>query len=145
MNQFDIIGSLKAYAENQGWAFLSGQDWYQNYEASQNEYANGQLVLGVDFDSIPVRKAGIISEISYPGTLILGRKFDPDTKPSSLDETFIQKYEARLLELTTLLSNMINTFMCEHNLDVLGENIRMDLNKFDTNIDFVVETLTFIQ
>lgn len=145
MDKFDIIGALKTYAENQGWAFLSGQSWYQNYEASQHEYTDGQLVLGVDFDSIPTRRAGTISEISYSGTLILGRKFDSDETPSSLDETFIQKYEARLLELTTLLSNMINAFSCEHELDVTGENIRMDLNKFDTNIDFVVETLTFIQ
>lgn len=145
MNQFDIIGALRTYAESQGWAFLFGSEWMQNYEASRNEYEDGQLVLGVDFDAVPTRSAGVISEISYNGTMILGRKFDDDNTPANLDETYIQKYDRRLYELSTLMSDFIKAFSCLHELDVTAESMRMDLNKFDTNIDFVANTITFLQ
>ena len=150
MIPFDIIGALRTAAQAKGWAFLFGSSWIQNYEASQNEYQDGQLILGVDFDASPIRYGGKVSEINYAGTMILGRKFDPvpDTDPSlstaNLDETDIQKYDRRLLDLTTELSDFINEFSCSSQLTVTGENMRLDLNKFDTNIDFIANSLTFI-
>ena len=44
----------------------------------------------------------------------------------------------------TLLSNFVTTFACDNELDVTAENMRVDLNKFDTNIDFIAETITFV-
>ena len=166
MTNFDIIGSLKSYALTNGWGFLSGDNAWQNYEASQLEYTNGQLILGCNFKSKPVIKNGAITEISYSGLIFLGQKFDNDGTPeviddedtdenesetfndgtaSSLDETFIQKYERRLLSLTTLLNNAIITFSCDNDLDISSVEYGMDLNKYDENLDFVGGSITFIQ
>jgi hypothetical protein len=145
MDNYDLIGALKAYADSQGWVFLSGTSAYQNYEASQNEYEDEQLVLAADFDARPDIAIGSVEQISYQGVLMLGRKFDADSTPASLDETYYQKYLARLKELMGLLSGVIITFSCANELDVLDVIMRMDIDTFDTNIDFVAATITFVQ
>lgn len=168
MNNFDLIGKLRTYASTNGWVFLSGTSAIQNYEASQNEYKNGQLVLAADFNAAPqFTNAGKISQITYNGILMLGIKLDDDGTPAieddeetpavdetevfsdgtpaNLDETFIQKYDRRLLDLMTLLANHIAAFACANELDVTGADFRLETNKFDTNIDFVAGTITFVQ
>jgi len=168
MDKFDLIGSLRTYAATQKWVFLSGASSIQNCEASQNEYKNGQLVLAADFNASPqFTNAGKISQITYNGILMLGVKFDDDGTPAieddeetllidesetfndgtpaSLDETFIQKYDRRLLDLMELLANHITLFACANELDVTNADFRLEINKFDTNIDFVAGTITFIQ
>ena len=167
MQNFDLIGALRTFATSKGWVFLSGPTSIQNYEASQQEYVNGQIVMSADFTAAPdYTNAGKISEITYNGVIALGRKCDddgtenipddPETPEdetvnyndgtaSSLDETFIQKYDRRLLELMTLLSNNIAEFACDNELEITAANFRMETNKFDTNIDFVAGTITIIQ
>lgn len=145
MQQFDIIGACKRYAENESWHFLSGSNWYQNYEASQQEYDNGQLVLSVDFNASPVYSKGLsLFQVNYEGVIAIGRKFE-QTTGSNLDETYIQKYELRLLELMQELSDFIKAFCCENELTPQSVRIIMDLNKFDTNIDFASAQVTLIQ
>ena len=146
MTNFDLIGELQTYAAAHSMQFLSGASFNQNYEASQNEYENGQLVLTAEFDAAPAfSAAGKIGSITYTGLLGLGRKFEEVTTMSTLDETFIQKYNARLLELMQLLSVAIADFACENELEVTNCQMAMQLNKFDTNIDFVVATITLVQ
>lgn len=147
MLAFDIIGALRTYATSEGWIFLSGENWHQDWEATRNTYAVGQLVLGVDFqEAIPTRTNGLVSEIKYPGILVLGRKFDPlpATTEVNLDETFIQKYDARLLDLTTAMSNFIQAFVCENSLDTESETMSLRLNSLDETIDFAVNRITFV-
>jgi hypothetical protein len=145
MVPYDIIGALRTYANTNNWVFLSGPDWMRDYEATKATYQDGQLVLGVDFqEAIPTRRAGTPSDIRYPGILLLGRKFDPDSTPVNLDETFIQKYDARLLDLTTAMSNFIKEFVCSNELEVESENMSLRLNSLDETIDFAVNRITFI-
>jgi hypothetical protein len=146
MDRFDLIGALRTYAETRGWAFLSGEAWMQNYEATQSELTPAQLILGADFKSSPQFRGGLIDSIKYTGGLILGRKFESltDTE-STLDETYIQKYDARLKELSTLLAAQISDFACTNSLEVEGVTFAPELNKFDTNIDFMAASLTFVQ
>lgn len=146
MTNFDLIGELRTYAAANSMQFLSGAQWNQNYEASQKDYENGQLVLTVDFEAVPVFSRGYkISEIRYEGVIALGRKFEETPTMSSLDETFIQKYDNRLLDLMTMLSNAISDFACDNELEVLNVRMAMQLNKFDTNIDFIAASITFVQ
>jgi len=146
MTNFDLIGALADYAAANSMQFLSGANFYQNYEASQIEYENGQLVLTAEFSAAPAFSRGFkVGEIRYEGILAIGRKFEETTTMSTLDETFIQKYNARLLDLMTLLSNIIADFSCDNELEVTGCRMDMQLNKFDTNIDFIAATITFVQ
>jgi hypothetical protein len=155
MTKYDLIGQLKRYALANNMVFLSGAKFNQNYEADQAEYKNGQLILSADFLVYPTIVNGVSNPIKYTGAIALGIKFDDsntivkpdfaDGQPANLDETFIQKYDARLLDLMILLASHIGSFSCDNELEI--ENITMvpELNKFDTNIDFVSAQLTFIQ
>lgn len=167
MDKFNIIGALRAYASNNDWAFLCGPDAFQNYESSQYEYYNGQLILGVNFSANPIINNGAITEIQYPGLIFLGQKFDNDGTPNieddegtplvdetqtfndgtavSLDETVIQKYDRRLYSLMTLLTNAVKEFACNNELDITNFRIDLDINKYDANLDFVGGSITFIQ
>jgi hypothetical protein len=146
MDKFDIIGALKTYAETNNYKFLCGESWMQNYEATQAEIEPGTLILGADFRANPTYQTGVITEIRYTGGLIFGRKFEQYTDTvSSLDETYIQKYENRLRELSQLLAILISDFACSNDLEVENVNFAPELNKFDTNIDFMAATLTFVQ
>lgn len=146
MDNYKIISALRDYCENIGIAFLSGDKFYQNYEASENSYVAGQLVMGAFFNCTPnFGMAGALTEIRYQGALTLGRKFDPDTTPSNLDETFIQKIDRRLEDLIALLAFHANAFRCENDLDLRSIEMQYKLNTFDTNIDFVSGAMTFIQ
>jgi hypothetical protein len=146
MDNFDLIGALQEYADENNMHYLSGNDAYQNYEASQNTYDDGQLVLSADFDaSVSFSRGFAIGSITYTGVLALGRKFDEADTVSDLDETFYQKYQRRLKDLMTLLVTHIAAFACDNKLQVTNCQFRMDLNKFDTNIDFIAASITFVQ
>lgn len=146
MDNFDLIGQLAAYAASHTMHFLSGAQFNQNYEASQEEYSNGQLVLTAEFDAAVAFSRGYaVGSITYTGVIALGRKFEEADTVASLDETFIQKYNNRLHDLMTLLTGVIADFACDNELSVEQCQFRMDLNKFDTNIDFIAASVTFIQ
>jgi len=145
MIKYDIIGTFATYATTKGYKILYGEDWYQNYEADYNNYANGQKVLGVDFTARPIFQNLAVNRIEYNGVVMLGQKFDANGTPSSLDETFKQKYDRRLLTLVTLLETVIKEIACANDLLIGNVNVKMALNKFDTNIDFVAAEITFIQ
>jgi len=151
MDNFGLIDVLEQYCTDNDIKFLYGDNFYQNIEASSYEYEADQLVMGADFNARPVRATGgKILSIDYVGAIALGRKFEtPDlSNPdgvASLDETYIQKYKRRLKDLSQLLSNIVGEIACNNELETTGEDMRFDINKFDTNIDFVVMSLTFTQ
>jgi len=146
MDRFDILGTLKAYCTTNNIVFLCGEQWMQNYEATQAEINPGQLILGSDFKSTMTYKNGQITEIRYTGGLILGRKDETLTDTvSTLDETYWDKYVNRLQELSELMAVLIASIACNNELDCEGISFAPELNKFDTNIDFIAATLTFVQ
>lgn len=146
MDRFKILSTLQAYCNTNNIAFLAGSDSYQNYEASQYNYAVGQLILGADFRAQPVySQAGNLATIRYRGVLSLGRKFDSSASRSELDETFIQKVTRRLEDLMTLLAYHSKAFACENELLIISSDYDYKLNEFDENIDFVTCNITFEQ
>ena len=146
MIKFGLIGAIADYAAAESMAFLFGESWYQNYEASQIEYADGQYILGCDFDARPsFGKGGGIGSVEYNGVLMLGIKFDAASTFSNLDETKKQKYDIRLESLSTKLAEVIVEIACANELDIINCIFRLDVNKFDENIDFVAATVTFLQ
>ena len=113
--------------------------------------------MGLDLNAFPdLTTAGAINEILYTGQILLGRKFEQELdevdpaiivseSEASLDETYWQKYQRRLKELSQSLLTIIATIQCANELETTAFEIRFDINKFDTNIDFVVANITFIQ
>ena len=151
MDNFALISTLKAYSDSKEWVFLYGNKSHQNILASQHEYSAGQLVLTADFDAeVKFTKAFSIDSIIYTGVLALGIKIDEaigeaDPVVVGLDETYYQKYLARLKDLMTLLTTHIAAIACDNQLEVTQCLFRIDINRFDTNIDFIAATVTFIQ
>ena len=145
MDKFDLIGQLNRATLAKDWHFIYGNNFYINYEASQKKYFPNDLVLTADFTSQPTIKNALVTEIRYNGIIMLGEKENDSGYKASLDETMQQKYNRRLLRLMTLLTDFIGQFACDNELDITVNNFRVDINRFDTNIDFVVMELTLIQ
>jgi len=146
MEQFNIIGQIEAYALNLGWHFVYRFDNFYNNIGVMNDYAPGQLVLCADFMATPTYSGAVISEIRYECLLMLGRKFDTDGIQSTMDETPKQKYDRRLKELAQTLASTIADFACDNELTIESAPITVDINVYDTNIDFaIVENQIFIQ
>lgn len=154
MDQFDLIGALRTYATSKSWAFLFGENFMRDYEASKINYTPGQLILGADpFVAKPsITKAGKIDQITYQGLIMLGRKFESSggetptiTTVSSLDETTIQKYDRRLKELMQTLSTNIISFACTNELEVKNLQFELRLNNLDENVDFIIASIELVQ
>lgn len=144
MDRFTIITALTDYAASKNWHVLHGNNFEQNYKASQIAYESGELVLAIfPFESTVGRVTSNLGEITYSGLLLLGRKFE-DTTECSLDETYSQKYARRLKELTPLLANSMLEFACLNELEHTAR-IAEEINKLDTNVDFVGGLYTFYQ
>lgn len=146
MEQLDIIGQLEAYALAKGWRFVYRFDRFRANMEAMHDYQPGELVLMADFRATPTIKNGRVTQLVYTCLLMLGRKFDEDGTVASLDETPMQKYDRRLKELGQSLLNAICDFSCANELEVTAAPISVDINVFDTNIDFAIsENATFVQ
>ena len=146
MDNFDIIGVLEAYAIDKGWKFVYGFDSFDSNIGVMNDYNPGELVLIADFKATPIYKNGQLPEITYNCLLMLGRKFDADMTSVSLEETPKQKYDRRLKFLAQTLANSIAEIGCENELEITSAPISVDINVYDTNIDFAISnTATFVQ
>jgi len=144
MDQFDIIGALKTYAENLGMVFIWQYDTFYSNLTSNQQYNTGQLIMVVDLKPTPQIVGLKVSEIVYNGLFMIGRKFDSNGQQVSLDETQIQKYDRRLLTLTTNLITHTTTFACNNELTLEVGQIDYLFNTFDSNIDFVAaQSITF--
>jgi len=146
MDQFDIIGVLRSYCTDNNIQFIWRYDeFYANISAS-TEYEAGQLVLVVDLKPTPILSGSKVSEITYSGLMMLGRKFDEDGHHASLDEDQLQKYDRRLLELTGMLVSIASSIACSNELDLTVGQINYLINMYDSNIDFAAaQNITFVQ
>jgi hypothetical protein len=141
MDFFGLIDAIRSYCSDNNISFLYGNDAYSNALIDSSTY-DTPLILIADFTVQPTITAGTVVECNYSGVMSLGQKTD-DITTSNLDETPIQKYDNRLKYLTTQLATVIGEISCENELEVSGLNIKMDLNKFDLNADFVATPITF--
>ena len=152
MEAFKLAEQLKLYAESKGWLFFNGDNFYANIDADGKANV-GQLALWVNLNTDSSRGLGNrLNKINYTGLIALGGKFDADyTIPTAydtnanLDESFQQKYERRLTMLMQTISNELGSFSCANNLQIITESYIYDINKFDTNFDFVVGQINIEQ
>ena len=147
MTNFDIIGAIRTYCNTLGYTFIAGDNFYINSDISNYRIDLGQYIITALFTALPEYSDGQITRISYNGVLACGLKVDDNGNgyQASLDETYIQKYDRRLLDLMGTLNTFISNFMCDNALDVSGVRMLAVINRFAENIDFIEATLTFIQ
>jgi len=147
MLDYSIISKLRTFAEGKGYAFFAGSEFYQNVEADQ-DIEDNQLVLTANFNARPVILNSRTISINYIGLIMLGRKSETIwddalvKTESNLDELFIHKYDNRLEFLMQQLAEDIGQFACANELELSSLEFRMELNKFDSNIDFIAGVVT---
>lgn len=145
MEAFGLIDKLYEYSLANDWVFLNGDNFYANIDADTEMKAD-QLVLWVEINASPAYGIGNrLNQINYTGLIALGYHKDLDETESSLDESFNQKYNRRLKDLLQTLSDAVSNVSCANNLQIISANMVYDINKFDTNIDFVAGTFNIEQ
>lgn len=140
MKQYGLISELREYCKNNGIYFICGNDAYVNAVADRHTYDKNELILIAELDMDVNLGGSVVQSVTYKGTIALGRKCE-DTTTASLDETFLQKYDNRLLELCDLLVSLIKEISCTNGGTVNTLSLKYDINKFDLNADFVAGTI----
>ena len=134
--KLNLIGILRDYCDREHLYFIPGPAAYQNAIMDQSIYADNDLILVCDLQFSPVFGENSLDEVQYNGTIALGRKREVSSV-SSLDETFAQKYDRRLKELSNLLTELLLSLQCEHNFVIDSARMSYSLNEYDLNADFV--------
>jgi len=158
MTRGDIVGALKSYATGKGWHFIFGNDQYVS--ADRHDYLPNEIVMTCLFNPpIPTfaEYSSAVQSYSYTGSIMIGRKFEEiteiiDDEPvvvsktmAELDETMGQKYDRRLLELSTFAINEMGAFACSNQLQLIVTSSEFVQNIMSDNIDFVLYNVTFTE
>jgi hypothetical protein len=134
--KLNLIGILRDYCNREHLYFIPGSDAYRNAIMDQSIYAANDLILVCDLQFSPVFGENSLNEVQYNGTIALGRKREI-ASVATLDETFEQKYDRRLMELSNLLTELLLSLQCEHNFVIDSAQMSYALNEYDLNADFV--------
>ena len=134
--KLNLIGILRDYCDRENLYFIPGSSAYQNAIMDQSIYAANDLILVCDLQFSPIYGENSLNEVQYSGTIALGRKREVSTI-STLDETFEQKYDRRLLELSNLLTELLLSLQCEHQFIIDSVQMSYSLNEYDLNADFI--------
>ncbi|MCQ2608737.1 MAG: hypothetical protein MJ197_08640 [Bacteroidales bacterium] len=139
MNKYDLIGVIRDYCQANNIHYIpsiSEYDAYVNAVADGELYEEYDLIFCTFFTLRPSFGGSVVQSVTYNGTCALGRKREENTV-SNLDETFIQKYDARLKNLTELLVSMLAEIACNVDGEITNCNLSYDINKLDLNADFI--------
>lgn len=139
-DNLDLYGTLKAYCEDNDIYFIPGEDDYVNAVNDADVYEAYDLLLVTDLTLSP-NFADLDGSVTYNGTIGLGRKCEDETV-SSLDETFQQKYDNRLKDLTSMLIDILNMLQCDEEGEILSCTINYEINSYDLNVDMVVANIS---
>lgn len=149
MSLFSLISDFRSYCSEKGYCCLIGDDAYVNAINDSTVYENNQIIIILDLKFSPKLENNIVNEIVYSGTIAVGRKRESITDDetttetvSSLDETFEQKFDRRLSDLSELLVVILSDFACENEININSIDARYDINKFDLNADFVAAQIS---
>lgn len=154
MQSFDILEKLRTYCVNEGIIFIpSISEAYVNSVIDWNEYENNDLIMFALFNAVHVFDNSKLVEIAYTGVIGLGRKCESELieddngdytveTESNLDETPEQKYDRRLKYLANKLTEILSEIACENQYEIRNCNMRLEINKFDLNADFVACDIT---
>lgn len=141
MVKYGLVDSLRDIATANNWGFIMGAEDYANAaHGADDNFEDGQYLLWVDIQPNTTRGLGqAVQEINYIGSIVLLGKFEADgLTGSSLDEDIEQKYDRRLLDINTALSDELGQLACSENLRIVSENYQYVYNIFDTNFDGVI-------
>lgn len=156
MQSFDILEKLRTYCVNEGIIFIpSISESYVNSVIDWNEYENNDLIMFALFNAVHVFDNAKLIEIAYTGVIGLGRKCESELiedddgdytveTESTLDETPEQKYDRRLKYLANKLTQILSEIACENQYEIRNCNMRLEINKFDLNADFVACDITIV-
>lgn len=156
MQSFDILEKLRTYCVNEGIIFIpSISESYVNSVIDWNEYENNDLIMFALFNAVHVFDNAKLIEIAYTGVIGLGRKCESELiedddgdytveTESTLDETPEQKYDRRLKYLANKLTQILSEIACENKYEIRNCNMRLEINKFDLNADFVACDITIV-
>lgn len=156
MQSFDILEKLRTYCVNEGIIFIpSISEAYVNSVIDWNEYENNDLIMFALFNAVHVFDNAKLIEIAYTGVIGLGRKCESELiedddgdytveTESTLDETPEQKYDRRLKYLANKLTQILSEIACENKYEIRNCNMRLEINKFDLNADFVACDITIV-
>ena len=156
MQSFDILEKLRTYCVNEGIIFIpSISESYVNSVIDWNEYENNDLIMFALFNAVHVFDNAKLIEIVYTGVIGLGRKCESELiededgdytveTESTLDETPEQKYDRRLKYLANKLTEILSEIACENQYEIRNCNVRLEINKFDLNADFVACDITIV-
>ncbi len=156
MQSFDILEKLRTYCVNKGIIFIpSISESYVNSVIDWNEYENNDLIMFALFNAVHVFDNAKLIEIAYTGVIGLGRKCESELieddngdytveTESTLDETPEQKYDRRLKYLANKLTQILSEIACENQYEIRNCNMRLEINKFDLNADFVACDITIV-
>lgn len=136
MEAFNFYGKLQEYCKEHKIFLALGEQEYANYISDAKCYEAYDMIMCADLRLTPVFNESSVQDVTYTGTIALGRKREENTQ-STLDELFHQKYERRLKDLTEILVSMLEEFMCSEGIDVRRCEISYRINVYDVNIDFV--------
>lgn len=150
MVKFGLLSAIRDYSLSKGYAFFMGADEYINAIMDKKKYANNEYIVVAMFSAKPIKDNSSSDIIEYTGKIAFGRKCETKTvgavttkTTSSLDETFEQKYDRRLLDLMQKVDIMVKELSCINELEVTSFSIDMSINRFDLNADFVDTNITF--
>jgi hypothetical protein len=141
----DYVAFFRAKTELEGWKFFYGEKGFMNFETNSEDITDGSIVLLMfPARTTPQIEGGYWSRYQVQTQFWLCRKFE-DTTHSAVNETELQKYEARLQELSdTLDAFLLTTFQCATNIEVKSIAYFRELNQFSVSIDGVTAETTFL-
>lgn len=153
MNGLSIIEILRDYCEEKSIYFICDQKGYQNALADNNIYENNERIMLAWLKPQAIVSMYKIVGYSVSGQIALGQKFDSVTTgespneittetQSSIDETFMQKYDRRLKNLMIDISNVIQSIACDNDLTIDSLSFDYDINALDLSADFIVAQIT---
>lgn len=158
MQSFDILEKLRDYCKKEDIIFIPTiSESYVNSVIDWEAYANNDLIMFALFNAVHVFDNSKLVEIVYTGVIGLGRKCESELiefedeknnytveTESTLDETPEQKYDRRLKYLANKLTKILSEVACENQYEIRNCNMRLEINKFDLNADFVACDITIV-
>lgn len=136
MNKLELNDALRSYCESNGIIYIPSETDWQNL--INQEIAPDKLVLLTDFILTPsFNMGGRVEECSYSGTMFLCKKAETAGTRADFDETFEQKYDARLKQLTANICQILREVTCQNEGEVASCQITYRINQYSEIVDGV--------
>jgi len=132
----DVKKVFEDAAGELGYNFAYGTRPFINYEATLKDMKENQYSIFVfpPTENDEYNNKIVPSRTRYTVTFQIATKFEKTTT-SSLDETYYQKHERRLLTLRTLCRAFAKKIFCENNVMPVSARYSPEINVYATTVD----------